>query len=97
MDWDLRKAEQALARGDREEARVYAWNALATIRPEELTTLLRIAEELDDKLLVLEIERRGISSEPEPAPISKAGTLVRAAFFLVLVSAVVLTMFRTAS
>jgi hypothetical protein len=93
VNWDLRKAEQGLARGDLEEARVYAWNALATIGPEELTALLRVAEELDDRLLILEIERRGVSGEAKPAPMSRAGTLVRAAFFLVLVSAVVLTMF----
>jgi len=93
VNWDLGKAEQALARGEREEARVYAWNALATIRPEELTSLLRIAEQLDDQLLILEIERRGLSEEPAPAPISTAGTLVRGAFFLVLVVAVGLSMF----
>jgi hypothetical protein len=91
VNWDLRQAEQALARGEREEARVYAWNALATIGPEELTTLLRIAEQLDDKLLRLEIERRGLSEESEPAPISKTGALARGLFLVVLVAAVVLT------
>lgn len=95
MNWDLRKAERALARGDREESRVYAWNALATIRPEELMTLVRIAEQCDDKLLILEIQRRGVPEEPEPAPISTVGKLVRASFLLALVTAVVLTMFGT--
>jgi hypothetical protein len=93
VNWDLHKAEQALAGGERDEARVYAWNALATIGPEELTSLARIAGQLDDQLLILEIERRGLSVESERAPISTAGTLGRAAFFLVLLAAVVLTMF----
>lgn len=91
MNWDLRKAGQALARGDRDEARVYAWNALATIKPEETMALLRLAEELDDKLLILEIERRGITDEPEPAQSSTAAvTRARALFFFALVAAVVL-------
>jgi hypothetical protein len=93
VNWDLRKAEQALARGERDEARVYAWNALATISPEEVTSLARIAEQLDDQLLILEIQRRGLSLESEPAPLSTGGTLVRAAFFVILLTAVVLTMF----
>ena len=93
MNWDLRKAEQALARGEREEARVYAWNALATITPDELTSLMRIADELDDQLLILEIQRRGLSEESEPAPISTVGKLLRASFLVILLTAVVLTMF----
>jgi hypothetical protein len=93
MNWDLRKAERALARGDRDEARVYAWNALASISPEELLALSRLAQELDDKLLILEIERRGVAGDPGPAPLSKAGSVFRASFLLVLVTAVVLTMF----
>ena len=93
MDWDLRKAEQARARGERDEARVYAWNALATIRPEELTSLTRIAEQLDDELLLLELERRRLSEESEPAPSSAGGTLVRASLLAILLTALVLTMF----
>ncbi len=93
MNWDLRKAERALARGDREEARVYAWNALATIRSDDLLSLLRLAQRVDDKLLILEIERRGFTREPQPAPISPIGKLVRTTFLLVLATAVVLTMF----
>jgi hypothetical protein len=65
VNWDLRKAEQALARGEVAEARVHAWNALATIKPEELGTLLRIAEQCDDKLLILEIERRGVPARAQ--------------------------------
>ena len=52
--------------------------------------LLRLAEELDDKLLILEIERRGITDEPEPAQSSTAVTRARALFFFALVAAVVL-------
>lgn len=93
MNWDLRKAEQALARGDRDEACVYAWNALASLSAEELLSLLRLAQELDDKLLILEIERRDVTEEPGRPPLSRAGTLFRTSFLLLLVTAVVLTMF----
>ena len=91
MNWSIRKAEQALARDERDEARVYAWNALATTTPEELAILARIAEQLDDELLLLEIRRRGLANEPEPAPSSSLGTLVRAAGLAILVAAVVLS------
>ena len=91
MNWNLRKAEQALARKEPAEARVYAWNALATTSPEELTILARIAEQLDDELLLLEIQRRGLAEELEPAASSRSGTLVRAAFLALLLLAVVLS------
>ncbi len=91
MNWNLRKAEQALARQDRDEARVFAWNALATTSPEELTILARIAEQLDDELLLLEIQRRGLAEEPDPAPTSRSGTLFRGAVFALLLAAVVLS------
>ena len=90
MNWNLRKAEQALAREERDEARVFAWNALATTSPEELKILARIAEQLDDELLLLEIQRRGLAEELEPAPSSRSGTLVRAAVLAALVAAVLL-------
>ena len=93
MNWDLRKAEQALAKGERDEARVYAWNALASISPQERLSLLRLAQELDEKLLVLEIERRGVSGEVGPAPLSRTGTILRTSLLLALVTAVVLSMF----
>jgi len=65
---DLLKAERELARGNAEDARVRAWNALATIKPEELARLREVAEELDDQLLIREIDRRGVPSiEPTPA------------------------------
>jgi hypothetical protein len=91
MNWDLRKAERARARGDRDEARVYAWNALASISPEDLPSLLRLAQELDDKLLVLEIERRGVTGEVGPTPLSRTGTVFRASILAVLATAVVVT------
>ena len=91
MNWNLRKAEQALARDERDEARVYAWNALATTTPEELTSLSRIAEQLDDKLLLLELQRRGLAEDLEPAASSRSGTLVRAAFLAILLLAAVLS------
>lgn len=91
MNWNLRKAEQALARDERDEARVFAWNALATTKPEELTILARIAEQLDDELLLLELQRRGLAEEVEPAPSSSSGTLVRALVLALLVAAAVLS------
>ena len=57
MDADLRKAERELAKGNPEGARGHAWNALATIKPEELTRLREVAEELDERLLICEIDR----------------------------------------
>ena len=66
MNADLLKAERELARGNPDEARVYAWNALATSRPEELPRLLKVAEELDDELLVREIEGRGVVADELP-------------------------------
>jgi len=57
---DLLKAERELARGNPDEASVHAWNALATIKPEELGRLLQVAQELDDRLLIHEIEGRSL-------------------------------------
>jgi hypothetical protein len=56
---DLLKAERELARGNTDEARVHAWNALATAEEEELPRLLEVASELGDQLLIREIDRRG--------------------------------------
>jgi len=91
VNWNLRKAEQALARQDRDEARVFAWNALATVSTEELSILVWIAEQFDDEFLCLEIKRRGLAEESEPAPSSRSGTLVRAAVLAALVAAVLLS------
>ena len=67
MNNDLLKAERELARGNGEAARVHAWNALATVTPEELPRLQEVATELDDQLLIREIDRRGLPAEkPKP-------------------------------
>lgn len=69
MNNALLKAEHELALGNTEEARVHAWNALVTIRREELPRLLEVAEQLDEGLLIREVEERTVSAEPiEPAP-----------------------------
>jgi hypothetical protein len=60
---DLLRAERELARGNSDEARVHAWNALATVTPEELPRLQEVATELGDKLLIREIDRRGLPVE----------------------------------
>ena len=65
----------------------------SAILAKELTSLLRIAEQLDDELLLLELERRRLSEESEPAPSSAGGTLVRASLLAILLTALVLTMF----
>jgi hypothetical protein len=57
MDPDLRKAERELAKGNPDEARRHAWNALATIKPEDLARLREVADELDERLLLGEIDR----------------------------------------
>jgi hypothetical protein len=66
MDADLRKAERELAKGNPDQARVHAWNALATIKPEELTRLREVADELDERLLISEIDRLLSSLLSEP-------------------------------
>jgi hypothetical protein len=69
VNGDLLNAERALARGNTDEARVHAWNALATVTPQELTRLRELATELDDQLLLREIDRRGLPVElPEGHP-----------------------------
>jgi hypothetical protein len=60
---DLLKAERELARGNHEEARVHAWNAFATIAPEEAVRLRTLAEELGDEKLLAELDRYGLASE----------------------------------
>jgi hypothetical protein len=66
MDADLRRAERELAKGNPEGARVHAWKALATVWPEELTRLREVADELDERLLIGEIDRllNPLLSEP---------------------------------
>jgi hypothetical protein len=77
MNADLQKAERELAKGNSDEARVHAWNALATIRPEELARLREVAEELDEKLLIGETDRLGIPAQKEqPVPSFQVKSLV---------------------
>lgn len=69
MSHDLLKAERELARGNAEEARVHAWNALATIKRAELPRLLEVAGQLGEELLIRELEERSASAEPvRPEP-----------------------------
>ena len=46
MSPDVQKAAASLAAGRRDEARVYAWNALSSATDEELLELRRLAEKL---------------------------------------------------
>jgi hypothetical protein len=81
----LLKAERALSQGKPEEARVHAWNALTTIRAEELGRLLEVARELDDGLLIRDIELRGVPlEEPEPRVESKSSRIAFVWFALVI-------------
>lgn len=67
MNNSLERANEALAGGRPDEASVYAWSALADLRPEDASELARIAREVHDHQLLREIERRGFSSElPQP-------------------------------
>lgn len=87
MNQDLLKAERELARGNTDEARVHAWNALATIKPEELPRLQEVGAELDDQLLIHEIDRRGVPAiEPEqPAkPFQKRSLILPLVFVIVI-------------
>ncbi|MGH3103457.1 MAG: hypothetical protein ACRDN6_05100 [Gaiellaceae bacterium] len=73
MNRDLRKAARALAGGRREEAAVYAWNALAAVGEHEVEELARIGGQLDDQRLLHELERRGLAPAPT-AHVSQAST-----------------------
>lgn len=87
MNADLLKAERELARGNPDEARIHAWNALATVKPEELGRLLEVAEELGDSLLIRELERRGLSAEPHEA---KPSFRLRSLIFPAVVATILL-------
>ena len=88
MNTYLLRAERELARGNTDEARVHAWNALATIKSEELPRLRELAAELDEQLLIREIDRRGVPAiEPEPAA---APCQKRSLIFPIVVGAVLL-------
>lgn len=64
MSPDLQKAAASFAAGRRDEALVFAWNALSSADGDELVELRRLAETLDDPLLLLELDRRGVPTPP---------------------------------
>lgn len=90
MNADLMRAERELAKGNADEARIHAWNALSTLEAEELPRLREVAEELDDQLLIREIERRGIPALDEPS--DEKPLQLRSLIFPVVVGALVLSM-----
>ncbi len=79
MKTELERANEALTSGRTDEATVHAWNALAGIGPAGAPELARIARELGDSQLLLEIERRGFAipadHAPEPAPVERKPVL----------------------
>lgn len=79
-------AKRELDQGNRDAARVFAWNALATLDAADHAKLLQIAEELDDKLLVRELERRAVPGrQPLVKPSSRAGRVISVLFPLAVV------------
>jgi len=60
MSNDLQQAKAALAAGRRDEALVYAWNALSSVQGADLAELRRFAQELDDRSLLSELDSRGV-------------------------------------
>lgn len=99
MSPDVQKAAASLAAGRRDEARVYAWNALSSATDEELLELRRLAEKLHDPELLRELDQRGVPAvSPElPAAVKSStarisrtvGALVSAAFVLILIAVAV--------
>ena len=94
MSHDLHQARASLAAGRRDEALVYAWNALSSVQGAELVQLRRLAQELDDPSLLSELDRRGVPAVPampsSPVPDAKRkrgariGPIVFATFVLAL-------------
>jgi hypothetical protein len=70
MNRDLEQAKAALEAGRRDEALVYAWNALSSAEPDELVELRTLAEELGDASLRRELDTRGVPAgrPATPAP-----------------------------
>jgi hypothetical protein len=100
MNTDLQRARRALAAGKPEEASVYAWTALPMITDDaDRAELLRLADELEDVLLLRELEERGFArarSEPMPEPETPKSKvrllpLVPFAIVLLLMAGLVLT------
>ena len=84
MSRDLERAAAALEAGRPDEASVHAWNALATVTPEEAPELARIAREVGDGRLLAELERRGLPTDPPPTPEPPAAPRRRRRFLRVL-------------
>jgi len=70
MNRDLEQAKAALEAGRRDEAIVYAWNALSSAEPDELVEVRTLAEELGDASLRHELDTRGVPAgrPATPAP-----------------------------
>ncbi len=93
MSSDLQQARAALAAGRRDEALVYAWNALSSAQGDELVELRRLAKELDDRSLLSELDSRGLPavpatpSSPAPAEKRKRGARIGSGVFVTFVLA----------
>jgi hypothetical protein len=70
MSPDLQQAKAAFAVGRRDEALVYAWNAVNSAPDDELVELRRLAQELADPSLLQELDRRGVPAVPATPPAS---------------------------
>jgi hypothetical protein len=68
MNSDLQQARASLGAGRRDEALVYAWNALTSASAGELVELRRLAEELEDASLLRELDQRGVPAVPVTSP-----------------------------
>ena len=94
MSLDLQKAAASFVAGRRDEALVYAWNALSSAWGDELVELRRLAQKLDDPLLLRELDRRGVptapprAAEPPAAEIPSRGRRARVVGPLVFVGIV---------
>ena len=89
MNADLLKAERELAAGNTDEARVHAWNALATAEEVDLPRLRQVASELDDQLLIRELDRRGVPIE-KPKPEEHSEFRWRALVFPIAIGTLIL-------
>jgi hypothetical protein len=81
VESDLTKARLALAAGRKDEASVYAWDALAALQRGEGTELARLAIQLDDPRLLKELQQRGVEPAPAPAEASPAAKPERRRLF----------------
>jgi hypothetical protein len=99
MSPDVQKAAASLAAGRRDEARVYAWNALSSATGEELLELRGLADALDDPELLRELDRRGVPAAAPPAmpaEFRSSTARVRRMVGPILSAAVVLTLIAVA-